>query len=579
MREYHYSQISPNSIRLLRLLPSGKDTEFLHGELLEYPLQATDTTAHPYEALSYVWGSENKPKFIAINNQRLYVTQNLYTVLLHLRDHLCSQPIWVDAICINQSDELEKSSQVKRMRDIFAKASKVIAWIGEPDQLSSLAFDTLERFAAEDGTLNGSVTCRNICDNLDKRELALRSFTERPYFTRVWIVQEIVVARRVNICSGNLSLDLDMITRAVGRMTGCKFYPFTPAIANLSYVGRWRTDYQTKAHNVQMETLDSRLFLDSRYRSATDARDKIYSLRGITNDAISSGIEVNYANSVEKVYIDFTKLILQIRPDLLILSAVIGRHRKLSRLSLPSYVPDRTLPSYGGGILQRYFRFKETHWFKAAMNTIPKVHIEDDSRSIRIQGLQLDMVQKVINVNHALGTKNAPGIFIDEQRIKRLAADAISADKYKFSEESSWVAFFRTVSADRTALSPRINDAYRSQFFQALGDWASHKSRSTLQDLPEFAWAALSKEVGTIIEDKEIFVTEQGYLGIAHEGIAKGDTVCIFSGGEVPFLVRKRATSASNHFEFLSECYVHGVMDGEAFDDDKKGRLEMFTIF
>ena len=128
------------------------------------------------------------------------------------------------------------------MKEIYANASKVIAWIGEPDPLSSIAFDILERFAAEDGTLDGSVTRRSIYDHLDVRKTAIRLFIERPYFTRIWIVQEIVVAKRVEVCSGNLSLDLDVVIRAVGRMTGCKIYPFSPSIANLSYAGHWRTD-------------------------------------------------------------------------------------------------------------------------------------------------------------------------------------------------------------------------------------------------------------------------------------------------------------------------------------------------
>jgi len=67
-----------------------------------------------------------------------------------------------------------------------------------------------------------------------------------------------------------------------------------------------------------------------------------------------------------------------------------------------------------------------------------------------------------------------------------------------------------------------------------------------------------------------MFLSTQGYLGLSQEGFQVGDVVCIFLGGEVPFLLRESMSPNSGKFQFLSECYVHGVMDGEAL-----GKLEM----
>src|ERR1700755_3463892 len=104
MSKYHYSDLSTTSIRLLRLLPK-EDADDIRCELFEYPLQNSSQSSHPYEALSYVCGSEEKPKRITVNEQNLRVTQNLYSVLLRLQDPFCSRVIWVDAICINQENE------------------------------------------------------------------------------------------------------------------------------------------------------------------------------------------------------------------------------------------------------------------------------------------------------------------------------------------------------------------------------------------------------------------------------------------------------------------------------------------
>ena len=90
MPKYLYSPlVQPDGIRLLQLLPIKDDPANLRCILFEYPLQSGDQPSYPYEALSYVWGSENKPRSIIIDGQRLGITENLYALLLRLQDHSC----------------------------------------------------------------------------------------------------------------------------------------------------------------------------------------------------------------------------------------------------------------------------------------------------------------------------------------------------------------------------------------------------------------------------------------------------------------------------------------------------------
>ena len=328
-----------------------------------------------YDALSYTWGSKEESVHIRLNEEWFPASHNLHEALQQLRidQRKATKPrkLWIDAVCINQSDNAEKSHQVMLMRDIYANACRVLVWIGEPDNLSTLAFDTLERFAIDDGTPDGSATYLDIQDTVKERKEAIRLFIERPYFFRMWVIQEVVVARSVTVFCGSWSIDFDKLHIAMQRMTGSGFFPFSGATTNLTYVGNWRASYLEMNALEMEENLDLRLFLDSRDRNATDPRDKIYSLRGIANKELAVGIKVNYDDSVEKVYTDFSKHVLSIRPDLQILSAIILRHRKTSNLALPSYVPDWSLPKYGGGFLQRYYRFKPTHLFRTAGPTIP----------------------------------------------------------------------------------------------------------------------------------------------------------------------------------------------------------------
>lgn len=177
MSEYRYSQLSPTSIRLLRLLPSEKDQKPLRCELFEYPLQNSSKSSHPYEALSYVWGSEDKPETITINDHSLNITQNLYTALLHLRDHACSRIIWVDAICIDQADEKEKGHQIQFMAAIFAKANRVIVWLGEAQEDSDQALKSI-RIAGEKFTKPS---------NVEQFQRAILQLLKRSWFRRIWV--------------------------------------------------------------------------------------------------------------------------------------------------------------------------------------------------------------------------------------------------------------------------------------------------------------------------------------------------------------------------------------------------------
>jgi hypothetical protein len=173
MSEYHYSPLSPSSIRLLRLLPIGDNPKHLRCELFEYPLQHSDKSCHPYEALSYTWGSGDTPKSIAVNDQNLHITQNLYTALLRLQDHLCSRVIWIDAICIDQGNGKEKEHQIPLMTEIYAKARRVVVWLGEVEDDSDQALEEI-RLTAEGATARFSSP-------------AISKLLQRPWFERIWV--------------------------------------------------------------------------------------------------------------------------------------------------------------------------------------------------------------------------------------------------------------------------------------------------------------------------------------------------------------------------------------------------------
>jgi hypothetical protein len=178
-KPYHYSPLSSKSdiIRLLRLLPGKDKQSSIRCELFEYTLRDVDALSNPYEALSYVWGGEEKPRSITIDDQELSITQNLHTALLRLRNRGIPRVVWVDAVCINQVDENEKEHQISVIPEVYAKASSVIVWLGEAYDNGDQALESIRRASKESvEPLDIRLTRRPILQLLD-----------RPWFNRIWV--------------------------------------------------------------------------------------------------------------------------------------------------------------------------------------------------------------------------------------------------------------------------------------------------------------------------------------------------------------------------------------------------------
>ncbi|CAG9946104.1 unnamed protein product [Clonostachys rosea f. rosea IK726] len=174
-KDYDYSPLDPGSseFRLLELIPGLEDEEIrcmlAHSALDNNP---------SYEALSYLWGDQQDRRQILLGEARFSVTSNLHAALRRLRDPRHSRTLWVDAICINQSDNDEKTMQ----------AVNIIKALGR--LLTHADLDEIYRVEGENllSRLNrvGFRTTEMPWD-------ALWAFFEQPYWSRVWVIQELAV--------------------------------------------------------------------------------------------------------------------------------------------------------------------------------------------------------------------------------------------------------------------------------------------------------------------------------------------------------------------------------------------------
>ncbi|OAL45898.1 HET-domain-containing protein, partial [Pyrenochaeta sp. DS3sAY3a] len=166
-------------IRIVRL-KAGKAGDKIRCDLVEGPL----ANLH-FEALSYVWGVTLMPYTIFINDKEFSITSNLHGALKELRHPKHDRLLWIDAICINQNDNIEKGYQVQMMRDIYAKASSVCVWLGSGTKATSSAFEMVQRFASAEEDAKDTV----------RREL--ERILEYEWWSRAWIIQEVVMGNHV----------------------------------------------------------------------------------------------------------------------------------------------------------------------------------------------------------------------------------------------------------------------------------------------------------------------------------------------------------------------------------------------
>lgn len=151
----------------------------------------------PYEALSYTWGKGELERTVSCNGIDFPISETLFQALRALRrsrDH--DRYLWIDALCINQTDKKEKSEQVWNMLQIYQQATKVIAW------LDSTVHDDLKQLVTAAGAISSNISPETVFD-VDALCSALSYLYKRPWFKRIWIQQEIYAARRLVMQCGD----------------------------------------------------------------------------------------------------------------------------------------------------------------------------------------------------------------------------------------------------------------------------------------------------------------------------------------------------------------------------------------
>jgi hypothetical protein len=231
---YRYDPLDTTTgeIRLLTINTANYESETIDVSILENTLDR----AGDYFALSYTWGDPKGPRReITLNGHPFSVGINLFKALRSIRTRLVLaqlsiQPkLWVDALCINQENIREKNVQVKRMQDIYARATVVWIYIGSGFENHETAINFMSALAKKYESMNPlSGLSETVCDEIARHIVhpglkdawkLLGDLLTRPWWTRAWTVQEVVLAKSAFFMCGETNVNFSDIMY-VGEVLG-----------------------------------------------------------------------------------------------------------------------------------------------------------------------------------------------------------------------------------------------------------------------------------------------------------------------------------------------------------------------
>lgn len=340
---------SPSSTRLMSLLPGATDDPLA----CRLDIVDLDSGDVEYPAISYVWGDPADKKPIHCMNETLMIPTSLFSFLLTVRDEEKEWSGWADAVCINQAEDSEalreRAQQVEMMGAIFSKASMVFVYLGELPE----AYDEFLTAAEALDELGPDNVNAQMFDNPDfPDELAnlrldsriwdtFNDITSRPWYRRVWIVQEFVLAQHIKMCIGDYALDYEVFRSM------CVLFEWF----YLHLVGRAEPDAPEttpKDADLHKRCRDARLFLHDcrdKYQEAktispadfveaalqldtTYARDRLYGGYGIIDRAFVRRLPVDFELPVESLSQRLSTQLLQDGHENFLLEHCAGLDKK-----------------------------------------------------------------------------------------------------------------------------------------------------------------------------------------------------------------------------------------------------------
>ena len=610
---YSPNPLPTGQIRLLTIFP-GELGSLINGTLSIHKLGCS----HAYKALSYTWG---KPKFqvsIYLNNQLLHIGANLHAALTELRKEGEGIILWVDAICINQKSMEEKSVHIPFMHHVYNCAAEVIVWLGRKSEDSDEAMELVHQLA-NSGSIDDvfeMMSSRTIESSKSNVWRPLTQLFSRPWWTRVWVLQEVAFGRNVTVVCGSVE------------------QPWEHFAVTALVVKKYNTDggFYDKARPGRLEVPDSFLLAFARSygafaiierfpftleyaikilaapRTATDPRDKVFAILNLV-PRNEWPCEPNYGMQVQELYTKVTKHIIQRSGKLNILAdcwkgdwIVTDKHlrqmfQQESIESLPSWVVDWTKlkpTSPFGGVIQvedEKHGFSIEAWGSAAPTLEPTQNVvgQADKHLEQEVSTKTEPTSYRFEANKCLVVSCRKRTRVrDVDTHPSLSSISDTFNMTHFHAFTSFLANHLSPDADSTSdsmanlllvfeyslLTWNIGRISGTCFpYEDYVSWRRSGTPAPSHDFVELVWDS--------VQNRVLVWTEDGEFGLAPWGTRRGDWIAQIEDCHVPLALRPKEEEEkvreSQSIEGGLGCYT---LLGEAFvlgpeaEEDQSQRFE-----
>ncbi|KAM5343283.1 hypothetical protein ACJ41O_014249 [Fusarium nematophilum] len=591
----------PRSMRLVRLAPSNN---FGH---ISITAQLVETTwdQSTYEALSYCWGKPDRTKTILLNGEQFKVTADLHDALQQFCLADSSRALWIDAICINQQDSEEKSVQVQRMQDIYRNCERVLVWIGQAKDHTELALKQVERLLA----CHDADAQKAIWSEPGKWVACLNEIIKRPYWSRAWTVQEVVLPRDALLCCGPHSTP---------------FFDFGRLMTQQTTRAQVRVDYALSSYLEQVFHMRQASYEDPpmglfglayklRHRQCTVSHDRLYAFLGLlksTEDGLTiEEFPVDYTVDVDKLWMTFAKATMSRYKTLLPL-VLAENSRSLearwcydwsAKAREPNSHLHETLLFWTGGLDSLDFYPLQSPRHSAADGLPARIRVDLEAPSvISAQGFTVSKIVKTgTSVNSffiSFGRPNYVQLFTEweslvggpwrkDSEMTRRFAHTVTGGAWD-TEPADWRAW-NTKNHSEKVWNPHwvARDVWNTR-----PSTSGYEMNRHLESADDSIHEEYSRVRDDACEKRRIFLLENGDFGLGPEGTKVGDQVVVLLGSEVPLVLHRRDHGTALRrmadvenkkklygftWKLVGQAYVHSLMQysGDLEQDINNGRV------
>lgn len=591
LSSYIYTPLpKADSFRLIELLP-GIPGSPLRCNII---LTRRNRNVAGYEALSYAWGDPVFSQLLVEMSTMsiIRITDNLYHALQALRREHQSRLLWVDAVCIAQGDMQEKGHQVRQMSLIYREAQSVVVWIGKDDELG-----ILEHLICLSGSPSDPNDCEDDDDNI--RYIAytngphyiwyrycrlqdVENFLGQPWFSRVWVVQEFVLAKQLHIHVGEASMSGQSFFRAIAfclgsdkRLNGAWFSLHHNLNRTLNLIAfrefhkQERIDAKSRSLTTEGKIHMARCLNLLEERQCSDDRDRFYALLGLLTT--NTGIKPNYALDISQVRMDVTKKTL-LTGDLSILDYSESFTTTAVSASCPSFIvripfADPEQASYwlpwalsareSGSLIGHTIKF-------CALQVCDTGH-----KTIGFKGVAIDRVSEMIYFNKKAGADGELELSCKQETLddfhfhpgEDLTLGLNILEIYKY---------ISSVRSRRFNLSPSEHEIFKRGFWRTVNAKKARTALVNFSPMNDFESLLLNCKISTgVVSERTFFMTELGFFGICSRWTRKGDHVVLFGGMPKPYTLRPvEGDDGQRMWKLIGDCFIEDCMEGHYFEPE-----------